>query len=164
MGAAVTGWRSRRIALLALAVTALAAFGAYVWLDVLPSVRESERVVSAERNADVAGQRLTLDGARWDEYDAPDGMRTLSVRMTGGGGPDSELCAITTLTDRPTGRTWLPSRDGLDVPYDEGERSCIASPDSYRILLVFLVPDETAGPFDLDIGGRDEVARFVVDP
>lgn len=157
-------WRSQRTALIALAIAAGAAAGAYLWLDVLPSQRTSEIVVAADDRADVAGQTLSLGSTRWDEYPAPDGTRTLSVRLDASGGADSELCTLASLTDRPSGRTWEPSREGLEVPYDDTERSCVASPDSYRILLVFLLPDDAEGPFDLDMGVSAELARFVVDP
>lgn len=157
-------WRSQRTALIALAVAACAAAGAYLWLDVLPSQRSSELTVASGDSAEVAGQTLSLGSTRWDEYPAPDGTRTLSVRLDASGGADSELCTITSLTDRSSGRTWVSSREGLDVPYDETERSCVTSPDSYRILLVFLLPDDAEGPFDLDMGVRAELARFVVDP
>lgn len=157
-------WRSQRLALMALAVAAIAATGAYVWLDLVPSLRQPERVVNADASADVVGQILSLGSARWNAYEAPEGYRTLSIRLGGSGGLDSELCTITTLTDRPSGRTWLPSRDGLDVPYGEGEHSCISSAESYRILLVFLLPADAEGPFDLDIGTRSDLARFDISP
>lgn len=164
MDRAVTWWRSQRAAFAALALAAITAAGAYLWLDVLPSLRDSGTVTAADETAEVAEQTIALGAVTWDDYEAPAGSRTLSVRIRASGGPDSGSCTVTTLTDRSSGRTWVSSRQGLDVPYDDGERSCIASATSYGIQLVFLLPDDAVGPFDLDIGTTGEVARFRIDP
>jgi hypothetical protein len=161
----VTWWRRQRRALIALAVAAIAVVGTYVWLDVVPSIRPADRVVEAEDAADVSGQTLTVGPAEWGEFESPDGTRTLSIRLRASGGPDAGACGTATLTEAATSRTWVSSRSGVDVPSGQGETSCIAEPSSYRILLVFLLPEDADGPFVLDIEGRDsDVARFVVEP
>lgn len=156
--------RRQRVALLALAVAIVAVVGAYVWLDVLPGIRPAGRVIEADSTADVAGQTLSLSGAEWGEFEAPEGTRSLSVRMTSSGGPEAGSCTIS-ISEPSTSRTWLSSRDGLDVPYDEDERSCTIEGSSYRILAVFLLPDDAEGPFLLDVEDGDHVtARFLVEP
>lgn len=156
--------RRQRIALLALAVAIVAVVGAYLWLDVLPGIRPSDRVIEAESSADVAGQTLSLSGAEWREFEGPEGTRSLSVRMTSSGGPQAGSCTIS-ISEPSTSRTWLSSRDGLDVPYDEDERSCTIEGSAYRILAVFLLPDDAEGPFVLDVEDGDHLtARFLVEP
>lgn len=159
-------WRRQRTALIALAAALVAAAGAYVWLDLLPNLPpDGPRVTAAETSAEIAGQTLSMGDATWDEFDAPDGTRSLSIRLSSGGGIDAEPCGPATLTETDSGRVWVSSRAGLDVPYDEGERSCIADDGPYRILLVFLLPDDATDPFDLDIAGADDdLVRFVVEP
>lgn len=158
-------WRTQRTALIALVVTAVAMVGASLWLDALPSIRPTDRVIEAESSVDISGQTLTLGPTEWGEFEAPEGSRTLSVRLSSTGGHDAAICGQETLTENDSSRTWLSSRDGLDVPYDAGESSCTVEASSYRILLVFLLPDDADGPFRLDIEGNDDdVARFVIEP
>ena len=158
-------WSRQRRALIALAIAAVAMLGATVWLDVLPSIRPTDRVIEAESTADIAGQTLTLGPTEWGEFETPAGSRTLSVRLQSTGGSDADRCGQTMLTEIDSGRTWLSSRDDLVVSSDEGESSCIAEPASYRILLAFLLPDDADGPFLVDIeGSDDDLARFRIDP
>ena len=158
-------WRTQRTALLAVAVAAIAVISAYVWLDVLPSIRQPDRVIEAGSGAVISGQELELGFVEWGEFDAPSDSRSLSIRLTASGGPDAASCGSATLTEPSSSRTWVSSRDGLDVPSDSGSTSCAAEPASHRILLVFLLPDDAQGPFVLDIEGDDsDVARFTVDP
>lgn len=159
-------WRVQRRALIALLVCAFAVVGAYLWLDILPSAdADDDRVVVAEDSAEISGQTVTLGSVRWGEFEAPQGSRTLSIRFRAGGGPEAELCGPFSLTEEHTSRVWLSSRRDLDVPHDEGESSCQAETSPYRILLVFLLPDDAVGPFRLDITGRDDdIARFRIEP
>lgn len=161
----MTWWRRQRRALIALAIAAVAMLGATVWLDVLPSIRPTDRVIEAESSVDIAGQTLTLGPAEWGEFETPEGSQTLSVRLSSTGGSAADRCGQITLTETDSDRSWLSSREDLDVSYDEGESSCIAEPASYRILLTFLLPDDADGPFLLDIeGSDDDLARFRIDP
>lgn len=161
----MTWWRRQRAPLFALVLAGIAMVGATVWLDVLPSIRPTDRVIEAESSVDIAGQTLTLGPVEWDEFDAPDGSRTLSVRLSSTGGFDAKTCGQASLTETSTERTWLSARAPLDVPYDEGESSCIVESSSYRVLLVFLLPDDAEGPFVLDIEGSDQdLARFRIEP
>lgn len=159
--------RRQRVALTALMFSAIAVAGVYLWLDIGP-VAEAESVTITEAvdgTAEVAGQELTLESARWDEFPAPDGARIVSVRLTASGGPDSTMCGQVTLTEVHGSRTWLDAGDLVDVPYEEGESYCLEESAPYDIISVFAVPDDAAGPFYLDIAGEDDVVtRFLVKP
>lgn len=147
---------------------ALAAAGVHVWLDVLPHAeRERVTIVGSAESAEIAGQRFELGPVRWEEFDAPEGSRTLSVHLDARPGADADAaaCGAFTLTEADGGRVWLDARDDLDVPYDAGERYCLEESGPYGILAVFLVPDDAVGPFHFDIPGPDdETARFVIEP
>jgi len=166
MGDAMTWWRRQRVALLALVLAAIAAVGVHLWLDALPMAnRTSKDITTVERSASIAGQTLTLGTVRWDEFDAPSGSRTLSVRVEAAGATDAASCGVFTLTEQATGRLWENARADLDVPYDAGERSCLEDSGPYEILTVFLLPDDAEAPFLFDVPDTDGViARFVVVP
>lgn len=159
-------WRAQRRALIALLVCAGAVVGAYLWLDVRPwADGDDDRVVVAEDSTEISGQTVTLGPVEWDEFEAPQGSRTLSIRFRASGGAEADSCGPFSLTEERSSRVWLSSRTHLDVPYDEGESSCQAETAPYRILIVFLVPDDAVGPFRLDIAGRDDdIARFLIEP
>lgn len=159
-------WRRQRMALAALAVAAVAAVGVHVWLDVLPAMQTQARSVTHVadgESVEIAGQTMSLQSARWDEFEAPEGMRTLSVLLHAGGGDDATWCRAFTLTEVHGGRVWLDARSELDVPYDAGESSCREESFPYDILAVFLTPEDAVGPFYFDVlGDASEVARFTV--
>lgn len=158
-------WRRQRTAFIALGAAAVAVVGVHLWLDALPTVREDDvAVVAAGASAEIAGQRLSLESTAWDEFDAPEGMRTLSVLLSASGGDDVSICGATRLTEPATGRVWLDGRSLLDVPRDRGEPSCTVESGSYDVLAVFVVPDDAAGPFELDVPGSGETARFLIEP
>lgn len=160
-------WRRQRVALIALAVAAVATVGVHVWLDVLPSIpTESTAVTNVAENerVEVAGQTISLQSVRWEEFEAPDGMHTVTVRLSAGGGPEATWCRDFTLSESHGARVWLDARAELDVPYDAGESSCREESSSYKILAVFLVPEDVVGPFFFDIPGElDEVTRFTIE-
>ncbi|MGO2520499.1 MAG: hypothetical protein ACTH8F_10280 [Microbacterium sp.] len=158
--------RTQRVPLIALLVTAVAAAGVHVWLDVLSSSEAvSPAIVEVERQGEIAGQTIAVDSTRWDEFDAPAGSRTVSVLLDATGGKDATTCGAFTLAEVDGTRVWLDARAELDVPSDAGERSCLEESLSYDIFVVFLVPDDAVGPFHLDIPDRDNrVARFSVEP
>lgn len=165
MGRTVTWWRRQRTSVIALVAAVVAMVAVSVWLDVLPAERPSDRVIEAEASVDIAGQTLTLGSTEWGEFEAPAGSRTLSVRLSSSGGFDAALCGQSTLTEIDSSRTWVSLRKPLSVPSDEGESSCTIETEAYRILLVFLLPDDADGPFRLDIeGSDDDLARFVIEP
>lgn len=159
--------REQRVALPALALSAVAVIGVYLWLDVQPAVeKESVTFVSAEDgSAEIAGQELSVTSARWDEFSGPEATRTLSIRLRASGGPESTTCGAVSLSEVDGSRTWLDASRLVDVPYDEGESYCIEESGPYDIISVFAVPEDAAGPFYLDIAGEhDVVARFLIEP
>jgi hypothetical protein len=161
----MTGWwRRQRVALAALVVAAAAVVGVHVWLDVLPASGGPSMIEAADGTADVAGQTLELGTARWDEFEAPEDSRTLSIRIDAGGGPDSTTCGQPTLAEVEGERVWSNARSALEVPYDAGESACLAGSGPYVILAVFLLPEDADGPFVLDIAGDGEIVRFPVEP
>lgn len=163
-------WRRQRLPLIALAVTAVAAIGVHVWLDVLPaSTRDAQTITMAEPaidpQAEIAGQTITLGSARWSEFDAPEGSRTLSIRLDARAGAEATACGTFTLTEVDGGRVWENARAVLEVPSDAGERGCLEESGPYGILAVFLLPAAAEGPFWFDIPGNgDEIARFPAEP
>lgn len=153
--------------LAALVVAAVATVGVHLWLDVLPQLQTQQRAVTqvAEgESVETAGQTLALRGTRWDEFEAPKGMRTLSVRLDASGGADATWCGAFTLSEVNGDRVWLDARSVVDVPYDAGESSCRDESIAYEILAVFVVPADATGPFHLDVpGDAAEVTRFTID-
>lgn len=163
----MTWLHRQRIALTALMFGAVAVAGVHLWLDVRPvSERESLSIVPAAGDAvEISGQELTLESTRFDEFEAPEGTRSVSVRLRSSGGADSTLCGPLSLSESSGARTWLDARDVVDVPYDEGESACLEDSAPYDILAVFLVPDDATGPFVVDVPGeRGVVGRFVIEP
>lgn len=160
-------WRRQRVALIALAVAAAATVGVHVWLDVLPAMQTQAQAITyvAEgESVEIAGQRISLQSARYDEFEAPDEMRTISVRLHAGGGDDATWCRAFTLTEAHGGRVWLDARSALDVPYDAGESSCRDESFSYDILAVFLLPEDVGGPFYFDVSeDASEATRFTIE-
>lgn len=159
-------WRRQGVALIALIVAAAAAAGVHVWQDVLPSSEtEHPTIVDVERRGEIAGQTITVDAVRWDEFEAPAGSRTLSVSMRSTGGADATRCGEFTLTEIDGSRVWLDAYRDVDVPSDAGEQSCLEESLSYEIFSVFLVPDDATGPFHLSIPDLDDrMIRFVIEP
>lgn len=161
----MTWWRRQRFALVALVVASAAAIAVHVWFDVLPAAPRSTQVQeAADGKVEMDGQTLRLDSASWDEFEAPTGSRTLSIRIDARAAVDASRCGMFTLAEVEGSRVWTNARSALDVPYDEGESTCQEESGSYAILAVFLLPDDVEGPFALDVAGTDEIARFRVEP
>lgn len=160
----MTWWRKQRVALISLVIAASAVFGVHLWLDVLPSM-ETEKIteVGAGQTTVIAGQKISMTSVRWDEFEAPTGMQTISVRLDASGGQTSKSCGAFTLSEQSGGRVWVDARSALVVPFDAGESSCREESTPYEILAVFLIPDDTEGPFLFDVPGDDTIARFSVE-
>lgn len=157
-------WRRQRLALAGLAVAAAAAVSVHVWFDVLPTTDDAGPVITAsDGTAEVGGHRLSVEGVEWGEFSAPDGSTTLSVTLRAHSADEAELCGTFLLSEAPSGREWLDARGDVDVRTDD-ERSCRSGSGAYRILAVFLLPEDASGPFWLDapIGSAD-VLRIRVD-
>lgn len=157
-------WRRQRVPLAALLVAAAAVVAVHVWLDVLPATSGDPSTIEADDgSAEIAGQTLSLDSARWDEFEAPEGSRTLSIRIDSDGGADATTCGLFTLSEADGDRVWSNARSVLDVPFDAGESYCQEASGPYAMLAVFLLPDDAGGPFVLEVPGDGEVARFPVE-
>lgn len=163
----MTWWRRQRLTLTALAIAAVATVGVHLWLDLLPEMENRAQTitqVAEDESAEVAGQTISLRSARFDEFEAPDGVHTVSVRLNAGGGDESTWCSDFTLTEVRGGRVWLDARSAVDVADDMAESSCREESFSYEILAVFLVPDDATGPFHFDIPGDiGEITRFTIE-
>lgn len=158
-------WRRQRVALIALLTAAVAVVGVHVWFDVLPAAPAGTAVIEApDGSAEIAGQILALESARWDEFEAPDGSRTLSIRIESRGGAGATTCGLFTLAEAEGDRVWSNARSVLDVPFEAGESFCQEESGPYAILAVFLLPDDAEGPFVLEIPGDGEIARLPVEP
>lgn len=158
-------WRRQRVAVTALLVAAAAVVAVHVWLDVLPTATGDPRTIEAvDGTAEIAGQTLSVASARWDEFEAPGGSRTLSIRIDSGGGSEATTCGLFTLAEAEGDRVWSNARSALDVPFEAGESYCQEASGPYALLAVFVLPDDADGPFVLEIPGDGEVARFAVEP
>lgn len=159
-------WRRQRLPLIALAAGAVAAVGVHVWLDVLPaSTRVAQTITVADPQAEIAGQTIALERSTWSEFDAPEGSRTLSIRLDARAGAEATTCGTFALTEQHSGRVWENARSVLGVPSDAAESSCQTESAPYEILAVFLLPADADGPFWFDVpGDSGAIARFSVDP
>lgn len=158
-------WRTQRRALVAAAAAAVAVVGVQIWFQVLPTLdAETPAPIVAEGPVELGGHRLELGSTRWDEFDAPTGSRTLSIRLRAHSDPDAAGCAPFTLSEAGGDRVWLDAGSDLDIDSDD-ERYCQEDSASYRILAVFLLPDDAEGPFRLDVpvGDDHESIRFRID-
>jgi len=163
----VTWLHTHRLSLTALMFCVVAVAGVHLWLDVMPIADRQKETITVvdDGTAELAGQEVTLEDARWDEYPAPDRARVVSVHMRGSGGPESTSCGRVTLSEVQGSRTWLDADDVIDVPYEAGQSYCTEESEPYDITSVFLVPDDVEGPFFLDIAGDDHtITRFLVEP
>lgn len=157
-------WRRQRASLIALVAAGALTLGAHVWLDVLPALETSSPVPTVQDGAvEVGGNELELDSVRRDEFEAPDGTSSLSVRLYARSAADAETCGSFTLTEVEGGRVWLTDRGALDAWTEDDETSCREGTDGYRILAVFLLPEDAGGPFWFDADVADEVVRFRID-
>lgn len=157
-------WKRGR-PLIALAVAAAAVVGLQFWFQVRPTLENSPPPpIVAEGPVELGGHRLALDSVRWEEFEAPEGSTSLSVRLRADSDTEAESCRSFVLSEIDGDRVWLPAHADLDIDADD-ERNCRKDSDSYRILTVFLLPDDATGPFWLDvpIGEHRESVRFRVD-
>lgn len=163
----MTWLRTHRLSLTALMFCVVAVAGVHLWLDVMPITDRQKETITVvdDGTAELAGQEVTLEDARWDEYPAPDGARVVSVHMRGSGGPESTSCGLVTLSEVHGPRTWRDAAKVVDVPYEAGRSHCSSKSEPYDITSVFLVPGDVVGPFFLDIAGDDHtISRFLVEP
>lgn len=155
-------------ALAALLVAVVATVGVHVWFDVSQAGGPKQPAyILAEGTTEAAGHELTVVSAQWDEFDAPAGSMTLSLLLDARSDADAAGCGYITLTEMNGDRTWLDARSDVDVPSEADdvdiEATCEEGSPFYRILSVFLLPDDAAGPFWLDVPVGDEIVRFRIE-
>lgn len=162
----MTWWRRQRLPLLALVVAATATIGVHLWFDAAPLAgRDQPTYLMADGRAEIGGHDLTVTSARWDEFPAPAGSVTLSIRLDARSGADAENCGAFLLSEADGDRVWQDARRDVEIPFDDsGESSCRADSPAYGILAVFLLPEDASGPFWFDVPAGDETARFRVEP
>lgn len=148
---------SQRRSLAALVVASAAVLAVQLWFHVRPNVDTTAHdPIVAEKSVELGGHRLSYASARWDEFAAPDGSKTLSIRLDAHSRPETELCGTFHLTEVNGDRVWLPAGSAVDVD-SEDELSCREDMRSYRILEVFLLPADAVGPFWLDVPVGDDM-------
>lgn len=155
-------------ALAALLIAVAATVAVHVWFDVLPAGGpEQPGYIVAEGTTEIAGHELTVVSARRDEFEAPAGSTTLSLRLDARSDADAAPCGHIALTEIGGNRTWLDARSDVDVPSDtddvDTDATCEEGSPFYRILSVFLLPDDAVGPFWLDLPVGDEILRFRIE-
>lgn len=158
-------WKTQGRPLIALVVAAVAVVAIQFWFQVRPTLENSTPPpIIADGPVELGGHRLTLDSVRRGEFDAPEGSTTLSVRLRADSDDDAETCRSFVLSEADGDRVWLDAHRDLDIDSDD-ERNCRNDSASYRILTVFLLPDDATGPFWLDvpIGEHRESVRFRID-
>ncbi|MEI3849141.1 MULTISPECIES: hypothetical protein [Microbacterium] len=163
----MTWWRRQRRAIIGLLLAVGAVVGVHVWLDVIPAApRTSVRTIVVDGRAEVHGHTLSVAASRWGEFDAPRGSTTLTVVLHARSDEGAESCGTFRLSERDGSRLWLDAGSAVDVDIDDEdtETGCREGNGGYRILTVFLLPDDARGPFWLDVPVEDEVARFRIDP
>lgn len=160
-------WRQQRRALLALLITASAVLGVYAWLDLIPSLQAQTEVVTTavDGEAEFGDQHFDLRSARWDEFTAPDGARTLSITVTVRPGDEPDQCGPLVLREVDGAREWADARETIGAPWDAGDSYCDQEASApYRLFAVFLIPEDVTGPFWLSIDGiYGESVRFFVE-
>jgi hypothetical protein len=158
-------WSARRSSLIALLVATITVIGVHVWFDVVPTIESDDMAVAiADEAVDVAGQQLVLRSVRADEFEAPDGAHTVSVRLHSSGGSDATGCRSLLLAEQHGARVWTLANSELDLPSDAGESRCQAESPPYDILAVFVVPDDASGLFWFDVTDEDgRIVRFPIE-
>lgn len=165
----MTWRRTHGRALAALLMAATATVGVHIWFDVLQAGGpEQPAYVLAEGTTEIGGHELTLISTRPGEFEAPAGSKTLSVWLDARSDDDAAPCRSITLTEMSGSRTWLDAQSDVDTSSDadarDAEATCREGSPFYRILSVFLLPDDATGPFWLDVPvGIDETARFRIE-
>ena len=104
-------WRRQRLPLLALVVAATATIGVHLWFDAAPLAgRDEPTYLMADGTVEIGGHDLTVTSARWDEFPAPAGSVTLSIRLDARSGADAENCGAFLLSEADGDRVWQDAR------------------------------------------------------
>lgn len=151
-------------------LAAVLAVGAHLWFETRVTAESTHREI-VDATADggtIAGQHLTLTRADLDQpgLESPAGTRTVSVYLDAESGDDAKDCATPRLFERGgSARSWDEMTLRATSGTAEDPTTCTQEGGRYRIHTVFIVPDDAAGPFVLEIGeaiGSDAI-RFDLD-
>lgn len=175
----MTGWwRRNAVALGALVVLAPVTIGAVVW-----DGWQDHNLFRSTIPIDVAdGDSLELDGAVWGPiraseisdttgFDMPSDATVLAAALPVEPRGEPPSCFAPTLVQQSTGIRFPESRAELGLPSSSEEPTrCVTGEEgaaAYEMIVPFIVPSDTEGPFWVEIASADtvpSVIRFSIDP
>jgi hypothetical protein len=121
--------------------------------------------VAAGGAVDYDGATVGPAQARFvDDPAAPDGTRVVSATVLVTPGDDPIACPTPRLRETGgAGRQWDEASFELDRDFGEERNTFCDSevPIRYSLTLDYLVPDDAAGPFAIEIESGDELPEFV---
>lgn len=166
----MSGWlRRNRLPLIAaggLALLTTVVVGGNEWWQVAQSDDLIPMTTAAGGTADVDGVRYgpvtASEVADPDGAGVPDGARLIVVEVPIDPGAGEASCPFATLHElEGAGRTWRNAPVDLDW-YPDGPSLCGPDePGPFTGTVGFLVPDDAAGPFGLDLTLANELPRFL---
>lgn len=111
------------------------------------------------------GARIGPATAEFSDADgAPSGTRVVTATVLVAPGDEPIACVSPTLRETGgAGRQWNEASFELDLEDDfEAKTSCDSTlPIRYSLTLNYLVPDDAAGPFAIELSTGDALPRFV---
>ncbi|MGN7861880.1 hypothetical protein ACTJI8_14965 [Microbacterium sp. 22303] len=178
-------WRSNALALCALVMllpATVLGVGWWQWKHAFPD--SGQPVWSVEPGASGTAE---LRGATWGPVQAKEITDTGGLDMPKDAklilvgipvtptSDDAPGCWSPKLVQQSTGRVWLSERTELGLLWNKDEPdTCVTSPDDgkkrvgpYKLILPYVVPTDTEGPFWVDLQpfhANAEFVRFSVDP
>lgn len=100
----------------------------------------------------------------------PDDARVIAAAITvTPAGDEAVGCPRPVLVEQSTGRQWNEMRTELGFEYDADEpTTCVSdATDPYEVLVPFIVPEDAAGPFWVEVApfsAGSTFVRFSIDP
>ncbi|WP_460796420.1 hypothetical protein [Microbacterium sp. GXF0217] len=182
----MTGWwRRNRIALIALAVlipvTTATLVGVawsryYLYEPTIPlAAGEDESLELADTTW---GPVRAVDVTDVEELTAPSDARVIAVALPVDPHGESPSCFSPVLVEQDTGRRWQQMNNALSIPYSPDEHITCITPEEdengepgpvvpYEIIVGYIVPEDAAGLFWVEVGELDSYPsflRFSVEP
>jgi hypothetical protein len=161
-------WRRNAVPLAAIAVLVPVTVGAVAvneWSA--HDVGHATKPITVENGDSTIYDGAQIGPAKADFTDvagAPSGTRVVSATVLITPGEEPISCLAPTLRELDgAGRQWDEASFELDREYDaEAKTSCdSALPIRYSLTLDYLVPDDAAGPFAIELSSGDALPRFV---
>lgn len=177
----MTGWwRRNRLALIALAVLvplATATLVGVAWSRYYlyePTIPQDPGEDGTVELADTTwGPVRAKDLTDVGELLAPSDSRVIAVAVPVDPHGESPSCSSPTLVEQSTGRRWEEMTDELGVPSSADDEStfCMMPEDDengdpgpvvpYEIVVGYIVPEDAAGPFWVEISVVDDLPSFI---